>query len=157
MQFNSRYARCVTLGLGLWLTACGGGDDDKDKAAPTDKFVGVWKYTSGTMTYNCDGDTTTENVSGNETVSKGSTSDLIITDEDCAYKFDVSGSVASAAAGQNCTVTGTITVVSTVSSLVFTTSDGALAHVSGTFNVVLSSGGDSQTCTATLTGDLQKL
>jgi hypothetical protein len=141
---------------GLGLAGCA--SSSAAGGAATDNFVGTWKYTSGTTTTNCQGTTSSENVTGNETITKGSASDLVVSDPSCAFNFSVSGGTATAAPGQSCTVqVAGGTGMETASSLVFTTSDGKTGHVSGTFNVTESSGGASVTCTVSLTGDLQKL
>lgn len=136
------------------VSSCGSNGTD------TSKFIGTWKYTSGTMTVTCPGQAaTTVTMSGNITVSKGATSDLVVVDGDCSLKFDVNNSTtADAQPSQTCTtVDSTGTEVDTYTSVVLSTSDGATAHVSLTLNAALSSGGQSMTCTATETADLQKL
>ena len=111
------------------------------------------------MTINCPGFATdTESVTGNFTVSKGSTSDLVVLDNQCSLKFSVSGTTANAAPGQICTMTdATGTEVDTFSDAVFSTTDGATGHLSATLNLAMTSGGASETCQATESADLQKL
>ena len=136
----------------LALAGCGSDSD-------TSKFVGTWQFTSGSMIINCPG-YATQNVSvtGNVTVSKGSTSDLVVVDNQCSLKFSVSGTTANAAPGQICTMTdATGTEVDTFSDAVFSTTDGATGHLSATLNLAMTSGGASETCQATESADLQKL
>jgi hypothetical protein len=153
MQFVMRAGSAMLIGL--MMAGCGG--DDK-KVDEVEKFIGTWKYTSGTIVTNCDGDSTTENASGNEVITRGSNSDLVVSDSDCSNALDVSGTSANGDSGESCTTSGDgLTFVQTVESLVFSTDDGKLGHVSGTFNLVVSGGGATQTCTVTLTGDLKKL
>jgi hypothetical protein len=154
MHRLNRTAKWSLLICGLGVAGC----SSASSGGGTANFVGTWKYTSGTTTANCQGMTTSDPVTGNETVTKGSASDLVVSDTNCAFNFSVSGGTATAQPGQSCTtqLSGG-TLIETVSSLVFTTSDGKTGHVSGTFNATESSGGSSVTCTVSLTGDLQKL
>jgi len=137
------------------VSGCGGDkNDDDDKSSAVDKFTGTWKYTSGTTTTSCGGDSQTDTLTGNETVTRGSTSDLLVSDSDCAFKFNVSGNTATALDAQTCTINvGGSNATETVTSLVFSSPDGSTAHVSGTFSVMVA----GLTCTISLTGDLQKL
>jgi hypothetical protein len=137
------------------IASCGS-SDGKD----TDKFVGTWKFTSGTSTVNCPGlAADTQPVTGNITVSKGATSDLVVVKDDCSLKLSLAAATtADALPSQSCTtVDATGTEVDTFSSVVFSTSDGATAHLSMTLTAALTGGGSSLTCTVTQSADLQKL
>jgi hypothetical protein len=137
----------------LGLASCGSSSTDSSK------FVGTWQFTSGTLTINCPGlATSTQAVTGNVTVSAGSTSDLVVVDSQCSLKLTVSGGTASAPPSQMCTTTdATSTEVDTFSAVVFSTADGKTAHLSTTFTAAYTEGGVSETCTATESADLQKL
>lgn len=124
----------------------------------TDDFVGSWKYTSGTETWNCEGESSTEPLSGNITINEGSSSDLVLVDDDCSLKLAIDGDKATLDGSQSCTVseagaTGTMTV----NSYTFTTSDGETARLSASGTVTLSGGGVSFTCIVTQSADLEKL
>jgi UDP-N-acetylmuramyl tripeptide synthase len=96
--------------------------------------------------------------SGNLTITKGATSDLIVTNADCSLKFDVAGTTANALAGQSCTVVDADgTEVDTYNAAVITSTDGVTSHLSATLTAAISSGGQIITCTGTESADLQKL
>jgi hypothetical protein len=124
-----------------------------------DKFAGAWTFISGTDTINCSGQTSTSNVTGTLTITKGSTSDLVVTNAACNLKFTVVGSTASANAGQSCSTTdATGTEVDTVNSLVISLSaDGTTATISSTITGVISGSGASYTCTITESSTIQKV
>ena len=133
----------VTFSLFSILAMAGCGSSD---SGGSDKFVGTWKFTSGTTTINCPGlAVQTEPVTGNISVNQGSTSDLVMVDEQCSLKFDVKASTtASAVPAQSCTVTGTDgTMVSTFNDAVMSSQDGATAHWSATLTMAITSGGQS--------------
>jgi hypothetical protein len=172
----------VVLTLAWALVSCGGGSDDKTTTTTStatntatntatssatststgggDKFVGTWKFTSGTITVTCPDPVGVLTVaeSGNLTITKGATSALIVTNEACSLKFDVSGATANAQAGQSCTmVDADGTEVDTYNTAVLTTSDGVTAHLSATLTAAITGGGLSLTCTGTESADLLKL
>lgn len=139
----------------LAMAGCGSSD-----SGGSDRFVGTWKFTSGTLTVNCPGMAVeTVPVTGNLVVNEGSTSDLVVVDDQCSLKFDIKGSTtASAIPAQSCTTTGTNgTEVDTFNEVVMSSQDGATAHVSATFTAAITSGGQSITCQATQSADLVKL
>ena len=147
----------------LAFTNCSSSSSNNGAGSDADKFVGVWQYTSGTATPVCTGfSASISTLTGNVTVTKSTTSDLLVVEGTCNYHFTVSGTTANANAAQSCTTTGTTasgvtySEVDTVSSLVFTTTDGKIAHVSGTYNGVITALGATYTCVITITGDLQK-
>lgn len=124
----------------------------------TDDFVGSWKYSSGTITTNCEGNSDTEGLTGNITINEGSSSDLVLVDEDCSLKLKVDGEKATLDGSQTCTTSlegGTLSL--TVNSFTFTTDDGETARLSSSGTATLSSGGSAVTCTVTSSGDLDKL
>jgi hypothetical protein len=91
--------------LTLSTAACGGGS-----AAPqTDSFVGPWTFTSGMLTPACGGGVTVPpfplaGLSVVFTKVDDSTISLTAGTAGCTVKFTVSGSTATAAAGQTCTL-----------------------------------------------------
>lgn len=165
----------TVLALASALASCGSGSDDNATNTKTatntststatgtagpDKFVGTWKFTSGTITVTCPAPIGVLTVaeSGNLTITKGATSDLIVTNEDCSIKFNVAGTTANALAGQSCTmVDADGTEVDTYNAAVITSADGVTAHLSATLTAAITSGGESVTCTGTEAADLQRL
>ncbi len=124
----------------------------------TDDFVGSWKYTSGTVTTNCEGQTSTESLSGNITINEGSSSDLVLVDDECSIKLSADGEKATLDGSQTCVSTGNgLTVSLTVNSFTFTTSDGETARLSSNGTATVSGGGASSTCTVNSSADLEKL
>jgi len=153
LKLNGTVAKAILVSL-LAMAACGSNSTD------TSKFVGTWKFTSGTITVNCPGSgVQTINVTGNAVVSKGTASDLVVVDQDCSLKFDATNATtATARPSQACTTTGSSsTEVDTYSDVVFSTQDGSTGHLSASLTGVISSGGSSVTCTATESADIQKL
>lgn len=124
----------------------------------TDDFVGSWKYTSGTITTNCEGESGTEGLTGNITINEGSSSDLVLVDDDCSLKLTIDGDKATLDGSQSCTTSlegGTATL--TINNFTFTTDDGETARLSSNGTATISGGGISVTCTVTSSGDLEKL
>jgi uncharacterized protein (DUF2147 family) len=101
---NSIRALLVTFALaGL---SCGSNDKDLSK------FVGVWGQPAGTYTIMCTGlGTSTTQVTGTETWSTSSTSDLVqtIPDTTCVFHANASASTASGVSGQSCVINATTT------------------------------------------------
>lgn len=122
--------RNLILGtLVVAFVGCGGGKSD---------FVGTWSET-GSLTATCGSHTQTSTISGNTTLVEGTDADLVSTSSNgCNIKFNVSGNVATAVAGQSCTsgnTTFTITTdVITLSSdkKSFTQTVAATADANGT-------------------------
>lgn len=174
-SFLSNLSGYAVLTLAWTLASCGSSSDDNTtdtktttststatatSTAGVDKFVGTWKFTSGTIIVTCPAPIGVVTIAetGNLTITKGATSDLIVTNEDCSLKFDVAGTTANALAGQSCTmVDADGTEVDTYNAAVITSSDGVTAHLSATITAAITSGGASVTCTGTESADLQKL
>jgi len=173
-SFLSNLSGCAVLTLVGTLASCGSGSTDNSNTktatntstntatstATVDKFVGTWKFTSGTITVTCPAPIGVFTVaeSGNVAVTKGATSDIIVTNEACSLKFDVAGTTANVLAGQSCTmVDADGTEVDTYNTAVITSLDGVTAHLSATLTAAITSGGASITCTGTESSDLQKL
>jgi hypothetical protein len=145
------------LSLAGILASCGSSSSD---SAGTDKYVGTWKFTSGTITVTCPDPIGTITVaeSGNVIVNKGSTSDLIVTTDQCSLKFDVTNGTATAVAGQSCTMVDTDgTEVDSYNNAVITSPDGVTAHFSANITAAITASGLSVTCTGTESSDLIKL
>jgi len=124
----------------------------------TDDFVGSWKYTSGNITTNCEGQSGTEALTGNITINEGSSSDLVLVDDDCSLKLKIDGDKATLDGSQSCTMSvsgGTLSM--TINSFTFTTSDGETGRLSGNGTATVSGGGVSVTCTFSQSADLEKL
>lgn len=117
----------------------------------TDDFVGSWKYTSGSMNITCgNSDPITVTLSGNVTINEGSSSDLILVDEDCSLKLKTDGDKASLDGSQTCTAEGGDSL--TYSAFTFTVDDTtARLSASGSARV------QGVDCTFSGSGDLEKL
>lgn len=124
----------------------------------TDDFVGSWKFTSGAMILTCDGQTDTSAVTGNVTINEGSTSDLVIVDDQCSIKLKVDGETATLDGAQSCTGNaGGVTITLNYSTYTFTTSNGETGRLSAAGTATSSQGGLAITCQVNVTGDLEKL
>jgi hypothetical protein len=113
------------LALALTFAGCGksSGSDE------TSKFEGAWTFSSGSIGGTCLSMQLTDDLTGSSlTVTKGTSSDLLIGFQGCEVQFQVSGASASAVPNQTCMVaTGNSTLpMATVSitSWTITTSDG---------------------------------
>lgn len=117
----------------------------------TDDFVGTWKFTSGETKANCQGLSNEEDLSGNITITEGSSTDIILVDSDCSVPMDIDGDKASIDGSQTCVFPGGDSL--TFTSFSFTTSDGESARWSAS-GTARSSGVD---CTFSQSADLEKL
>lgn len=124
----------------------------------TDDFVGSWKFTSGSIISTCDGQAQTEAITGNVTINEGSSSDLVIVDDQCSIKLKVDGETASLDGSQSCTgVENGITVTLNYSTYTFTTSNGETGRLSAGGTATLTQAGQAVTCQMNITADLEKL
>ena len=138
------------------LSGCG--SDDSKSSGGGDKFTGTWNVTGGSVILGGDCGNQTTALTGTVVFTKGSTSDLIATIEDCPLKFDVRGNSASALSGQTCTVSDSgVTGTLTYQSVVVTSTDGKVATISGNGVISATVAGTAVTCTETVSGNLQKL
>ena len=145
----------------LLAVACAAfiGCSSSSNSAP-DKFVGTWTFSSGSLNATCNGlppfmsDLTGQTL----TLMKGTSSDLVSTLTSslgtCTLKLGVSGTVASAEAGQSCNFTvmvGGLSVPVTVNinTWTVTTNDGVSMTTAAT---ATGSGGVADGCPVTLTG-----
>jgi hypothetical protein len=120
--------------------------------------MGTWTFDSGMVTGNgCTGLQTVDLQGETLTLSKGTMSDLVSTLQSssfgtCTLNLDVSGSTASAVAGQKCMFTvaalGGLMITFDISSWTVTTTDG----VSMTTSAMATGEGLAAGCTITLTG-----
>jgi hypothetical protein len=143
--------------LVIVLAACGG--DDR-----VDDFIGTWTYKAGsTAMIDCDNNQLdmTEQETDTFQFAAGTSSDLIEvaeTSDACPpVRLDVSGSTASAQAGQSCTTTLGVApnIVTVTSSLTTYTATLDAAGTKITLQARASSmftGPITATCTATITG-----
>lgn len=124
-----------------------------------DRFVGSWRYTSGTITRICAGATETFTLAGDEDeLARSIDGGLTQKGGSCAAKLMVSGTTATAAPSFSCTQVdaagGSTTVV--YSSLVYSTLDGVNMSLSSSGTVTFLSGGSSTVCTFSATGTAMK-
>ena len=127
-----------------------------------DKFIGTWTFDTGTITpTNCQGITPISLVGETLMLAKGTSSDLVSTLQSsfgtCTLNLTVSGTVASADAGQSCMFTvpvaGTpLSFTFNVSSWTVTTTDG----VAMTTSAAAAGTGLATGCTISLTGAATK-
>ena len=99
---KNRLGSAIVIGLFLGLGAAmqGCGDDGDDLSL----FVGTWQYTQSAGAFTCTGSTPTDfTFSGRKIWGAGVTSDLVDLTDNCNYKFDVKGKVATIQAMQSCT------------------------------------------------------
>jgi hypothetical protein len=117
----------------------------------TDDFVGTWKYTSGSMNVICGSDTLPPiTLSGNITINEGSSSDLILVDEECSIKLTIDGDKATLDGSQTCVAQGGDSL--TYSAHTFTVDDTtARLSANGSARV------QGVDCTFSGSGDLEKL
>jgi hypothetical protein len=151
--------------LGLALSACGssgavpadgsantGGTGGKDLS----HFIGLWAPVSGTVTETCNGQASTNAVSGNVTWAAGTSSDLVQSDPstNCVIHANLTGSTAAEMGTQTCTINTTdsqtgnsLTEVVTLSAYTFVVSpDGLTATENASGTVVLTESGQSANC-----------
>lgn len=121
----------------------------------TDDFVGSWKYTSGTLTTNCQGESSTDPLTGNITINEGSSSDLVLVDDQCSLKLTIDDDKATLDGSQTCVSDGG-EITMTFNTFTFKVDD-TTAHLSSSGTATVSTGGVSITCTLSGSGDLEKL
>jgi hypothetical protein len=148
---------------GLLLVGCGGGSSNS-----TGQIVGTWAYTSGQLQLAYPNPPVqTSLVSGNVTISRSTTSDLLYTTNangtSCNFIFSGRGSAPALLAGSSCTGTFyndqtgypyTITLLPTVWSLQV---NGAYMAEDGSGNCTSVEQGVTTPCSFTQTGDLTKI
>ena len=161
-SFARSLARSLAL-VALPLLSFGCGESDDSPSSNPMSFLGTWRYTSGTLTATCTGvPPQMVNLTGNVTVTAGTTYDLTIADTYCTVTADVSGKTASAApAKQTCAISvpvgaGTAMLTGEYSSFTFSTSDGKTGQISASLAGNGTLMGISVPCTVTETAELQK-
>jgi pilus assembly protein FimV len=126
--------------------------------APTlDRFVGTWKYTSGTITRLCAGAADTIQLTGDNEFARSIDGGLTLKG-DCAAKLMISGTTATGAPGFSCNQVnddGTSSTL-TYSSLVYSTLDGVNMTVSAAGSVTYLTGTNAVACTFSAMGSLMK-
>ncbi|HEY0714898.1 MAG TPA: hypothetical protein VGF45_19615 [Polyangia bacterium] len=145
----------LVLAAGLsMVVGCG---DDGDGGADLAKFVGTWKYTSGTGTTNCGGMSETDQLQDTVTINRGIDSPLVQVSGTCTLKMDVTGMTASARSGQECSVTENGVNVTIKTTAYTFTVNGIVASTSGSATVQASGPGGVANCTYTETGAMMKI
>jgi hypothetical protein len=138
----------------------GAGTSGAGGTAPTstlEQFIGTWKYTSGTLTTICAGQTTTTQLSGQDEEFAHAVDGGLTLKGTCAVKLSVAGTSATAT-NASCTSVGNdgSSETDTYSSLVFSTLDGLNMTISASGTIGLLSNGESLSCTFSVTGGLMK-
>jgi hypothetical protein len=140
--------RMVLCLLAGGLAACGGGSN------PTQEFIGVWQYAQGSMIMaTCahlgqqNQDLSGKNVTFAAGVSGGS-SLTQVDSSGCDINLTVSGTTATAVAGQTCTASMSgIMSTTTISSLTYTTANGTTMTANSSGTTTLTTAVASDTCT----------
>lgn len=125
--------------------------------AALDRFVGTWKYTSGTITRLCAGVADTFQLTGDSEFARSIDGGLTLKG-DCAAKLMVSGTTATGTSGFSCNQVnddGTSSTL-TYSSLVYSTLDGVNMTFSAAGSVTYLTGTNSVACTFSAMGALMK-
>lgn len=143
----------LVLSGALSLVGCG---EEGDGSADLAKFIGVWKYTSGTSTTNCGGMSTTEQLQDTVTIMKGISSPLVQIDGTCTLAMDVNGMTATARSPQECSATDKGVNVTIKTTAYTFTVNGIVATSSGSATVMATGPGGIANCTYTQTGALMK-
>lgn len=149
-----RFSRGMACGALLGALALGGcGGDDGPNLEP---FLGAWKYTSGTSVAMCGNQQSTQQLSQTFNVNKGLDAPLVIIEDTCTWKLDVSGSTASYRAGQSCMVVSQGTSATVIINAGSLTVAGLNATVNGSGTVTVVAQGATIPCTFTLNGTAMK-
>lgn len=71
--------------------------------AHIDGFTGTWSWDGGSaLDINCPGESFTETQSGNVSLIEGADADVVFSNDDCSWNYDVDGDTASIIPGQSC-------------------------------------------------------
>jgi hypothetical protein len=148
-----RYAIAIAV---FFISACGG------TSISAADFIGNWNR-SGNNTVTCAGTPNTTSITGVLTIVAGSSSNQIqgTQPDGCQTNYTISGAVATAAAGQSCTVavTGGSWLVTIQSHTLTFSGDGTtgstLAEASSS-TVVETVSGTTSNCTESSTGTFTK-
>ena len=148
MQY--RMGCLVAMVAVLGLVGCGDDIDD---------FTGTWSWNDGSSASgSCEGESFNESLSGNVSIIEGSTSDLVVSDDDCNWNFDIEGDDANIVAGQSCehelqTEIGVIGVTEYWSTFVLSVNADSMT-VSGSGTLEIESGGS---CSTSISGTLTRV
>jgi hypothetical protein len=123
-----------------------------------DRFIGTWKYTSGSVTRICAGVTETFQLTGSDEEFAHSVDGGLTLKGDCATRLTIAGDTASAAPGATCTQVKEDGSSSTLmySSLAYSTTDGRNMTVASSGIITFLDYGASLACTFSITGNLVK-
>lgn len=146
-------AACLIVGFSL---GCGGSSGlGSGDAGILQIFIGTWHPTTGSQTVTCAGQAMTDTNISDTIWQQGTTSDIVQPPDSssgCALLANTSGRIATALPNQSCsqTMSGE-TLRLTVTSYTFTVADspGTTATEAGTGSAVLTTGGQSVTCSFT--------
>jgi hypothetical protein len=144
------------------FAACGGGDEGYGKVNVA-AFTGVWTPTGGTSTWTCNGQSTSEQVTGTVTWTAGSSSDLVSADDSCVLRANIAGSTASLVPPSTCTASGvdsygySYTTTTNLTGYTFALgADKLTASESASATVTVTEAGQTVTCGLTETASYQK-
>ena len=122
-------------------------------------FVGTWLWATGVSTLTCnDGTMDSHPVSGNFTISKGTSSDLVLVEGACATRFDVDRERATVRPGETCVYyddTVAVTAAFNTFELMLTSDIAATVRYRATLTGTDSQG--SFSCTDDLNGTVTKV
>jgi hypothetical protein len=143
---------------GTWVGPDGGPVGEAGATGPS-AFVGTWAR-SGSQTVMCPGGTTTTMITGDLVIALGSASNTIAgTQPDgCVTTYTVSGNVASATAGEMCSVTtegGVAETITTQSHTLTLSADGTT--ITSTSSDTIDKTATMTMCSATASGTLTKM
>jgi hypothetical protein len=133
------------------------GTDGED--ADLERFIGTWKYTSGTATRICAGQADTFPLAGNDDEFAHAVDGGLTLKGTCAAKLTVTGDTASLApSATTCTQVNDdgSSVTMMYSSLSYTTSDGRNMTISASGTQTFLTDGQSVACSFSVTGALAK-
>jgi hypothetical protein len=144
----------LVLGAALAMSGLLGCGEEADNS---EQFIGSWSYTSGTATSNCGGNSTTEQLQGTVSISKGVSSPLVSIEDGCTLAMDVNGTTASARIPQECSRTEQgLNLLVKYTALTFTV-NGIVADQSGSATVQATGPGGVVNCNVTITARLMKV
>jgi hypothetical protein len=138
------------------------GDAGDAGATGVGAFVGTWGR-AGTLALTCGIHEYDYPITGTLSIALGTTSDAVVgtaSDTGCTETYSVAGNVASAAAGQTCTLVtdaGSQTVLTAVKHTLTVSSDGTtLAGAASDTVAITGADGGTESCTASSTGSFTK-
>ncbi len=144
----------------LALTAaCSGSTTSSGSGLSASSFIGTWKATSGTITLNCGGQTSTSTITGDVVWAAGTNGGIVQTGS-CNLTATISGSTASAS-NESCTemdsTTGGTIQLQLTSYTFAVSADDKTATENGSGSASETISGQSVTCTYSETASYQKI